>query len=61
MPTSEIVALIGSIGFPIVVAWYCLTKLNKTMEENTKAINALTQVVTKLCEQHDNTKNTNPD
>lgn len=41
MMTSEIISLISSVGFPIVVAWYLLTKMTKTIESNTKSNNAV--------------------
>jgi len=32
MSPDEVVQLIGGVGFPILVAWYFMTKLNKSME-----------------------------
>lgn len=37
----DIVALVKDLGFPAAIALYTLVVLNKTMKENTKALNAL--------------------
>lgn len=42
---DQIVTLISSVGFPIVVAGYCLVTLNNTMVKMTDAINSLTAMV----------------
>lgn len=47
MDGTVIMTAISTVGFPIVVAMYTLTTLNKTMQENTKV---LTQVLEKLTE-----------
>jgi hypothetical protein len=45
----SIVSTISAVGFPIVVAWYCLTKLADRLEANTKSNQAITQVLDKIC------------
>jgi hypothetical protein len=49
--TTEIVSLVSSVGFPIVVAWYFMTKLNRAMEENTRALQSLQNALAKLCDK----------
>lgn len=39
---DQVVTLISSVGFPIVVAGYCLVTLNTTMENLTDAVTELT-------------------
>jgi hypothetical protein len=39
----DIVALISQVGFPIAVATYTLVRLNSTIGENTKMLNAIYQ------------------
>lgn len=38
---DEIVQLISSVGFPIVISGYCLITLNQTMTRLTDAVNTL--------------------
>lgn len=52
MDANNIVSLIAQIGFPAVVAWYCLNTLNKTMAENTETLSKIRETLAKLCEQH---------
>lgn len=44
-------SLIGSLGFPIVVAWYLLTKLKDAIDKNTASNNAIINVLSKICEK----------
>lgn len=46
---QTIITIIGSLGFPIVVAWFLLTKFNKSIEANTKAIVKLEQTLAEVC------------
>jgi hypothetical protein len=48
---GTVTTLIGSLGFPIVVCWYTLTTLNKTLQENSKALDALKDIISQLCAQ----------
>jgi hypothetical protein len=50
MNPTEIIATISSVGFPIVVAWYLLTKLKDTIDKNTEANNKISIVLAKICE-----------
>lgn len=36
--TQDVVNIIGSLGFPIAVAWYFITKMQKTLEIVTQSI-----------------------
>lgn len=38
MEMQEIVNIISTVGFPIVVAMYSLIRLEKTVKENTKVM-----------------------
>lgn len=42
---NEITQLMSQFGFPVAVAVYLLTRLDKRMDEFTKATNQLTQTV----------------
>jgi len=44
---QEIIGYISSVGFPIAVAVYVLVRLEKTLKENTQAINAMLTYVKK--------------
>ena len=48
----SILSVVGSYGFPVVVAWYLLTTLNKTIKEHT-------DLLTKLCTKLDSLKSSN--
>lgn len=50
---EAILSLIGSVGFPIVIAWYLLTTLNKTIKENTESNQAMRNTLTKICAKLD--------
>jgi hypothetical protein len=39
------IQLIGSLGFPIVVSIYLLTKFEKTLTSNTEALNSLKDLI----------------
>ena len=45
MNTNDIIALVGDLGFPIVVAGYLLMRTDKMMRELLSAIKALTQEI----------------
>lgn len=45
---AEITQLIGSLGFPIVMCGYMAIKFDKTLTENTKAIQSLTAIISHL-------------
>ncbi len=51
MTIGEIASLVSSVGFPIVVAWYLLTRMDKTMKNNTDAINGLHVTLARICEK----------
>lgn len=38
---TEIINVISTVGFPIVVAMYSLTRLEKTIEKNTQVMIAI--------------------
>lgn len=46
--SQVLTSLVGSLGFPIVACGYMMVKMNKTIEENTKATNNLCNLVTAL-------------
>jgi len=47
------VTLVGSLGFPIVVALYLLTRMERVITEMTHAVSELTYALTRLLEQKD--------
>jgi len=47
---TQWITLVGTVGFPAVVAWYCLTTLNKTVQANTATMTEMRQVLAKICE-----------
>lgn len=50
MTVEEIAfSAIGSLGFPIFVAWYLLTYLRKSLDANTKAIIRMNDLIERLC------------
>jgi len=42
---SEVINLIGSLGFPIAITVYLLVERGKTMKELTRAINELALII----------------
>ncbi len=38
---TELIALISNVGFPIAIALYVLTRLERTLERNTRVIHEL--------------------
>lgn len=42
MNTEDFTQFVGTVGFPVAVAGYVLIRLEKTMQELTKAVQALT-------------------
>jgi len=51
MNIDQIATLIGSVGFPIVVAWYLLTKLKQSLDANTESNKQISIVLAKICER----------
>lgn len=51
MTLEQIVSLVGSLGFPIVVAWYLLTQMKRAIDANTKANENIALVMTRICEK----------
>lgn len=47
--TETIFTIVGSLGFPIVVAWFLLTRMQKTMDANTRAIEKLEETLSEVC------------
>jgi len=57
MEMTEIAQFIGSYGFPIAVAWYLLTKIKTSIENNTTAITSLQAIIVQMCDKlNDSTK-----
>lgn len=48
MELNTITSLIGSLGFPIAVCIACFWFINKTMKENTTALNKLIDKIADL-------------
>ena len=42
---SEFITMISNVGFPIVITLYSLTRLEKTVKENTNAIKSILSLV----------------
>lgn len=57
MGEEQLFSLVGSLGFPIVVAGYLMIKMDKTLQALTQTINdfALTnrEIINKLAEKGD--------
>lgn len=51
MDLAQGLGLIGSLGFPIVVAWYLLTQMKKSIDANTESNKNITLVLAKICEK----------
>lgn len=51
MDINVITQLIGSLGFPMFVAVYTMTTMNKTLTQNTEAINNMSVAITKLADK----------
>lgn len=51
---TPFVQLISNLGFPIVVALYLLIRVDKTIEESTKALTELTKTIIELKELIEN-------
>lgn len=49
MEYSEIITVIGQVGFPIAVATYTLIVLNKTIKENTQILIEMKTLINKMC------------
>lgn len=45
MDVNQIVAIINSLGFPIFVSCYFIFHCNATLENNTKALNDLREII----------------
>lgn len=54
MDLNVIIPLISSVGFPIIVAWYLLTKtipeLRKSLDSNTTVMRKIGETLSKICE-----------
>lgn len=48
---DTITQVISSLGFPIAVAWYMMTKMNSTMEKMTESLNNLTGLINSIKEK----------
>jgi len=42
---NEILSQVGNVGFPIVVSIYLLVRVEKKLDELTKAINSLGRII----------------
>lgn len=51
MEMDIIIQTIGSVGFPIVACGYMATVMNKTVQANTEATNALRELVQRLLDK----------
>lgn len=49
---SELVTLIGQFGFPIAISIYLLITRDKTISQNTQAIQELKAAIAQLCEKN---------
>lgn len=56
---TSIISAIGSLGFPIVVAWYLLTRVNESVKANTKALGKLEEAISELCKNLYSSKDKN--
>lgn len=45
MDASTLTQLVGSLGFPIVCCGYMMITNNKTLKENTEAVNSLKETL----------------
>ena len=45
---AEILSQVGDVGFPIVVSIYLLVRVERKLDELTKAINALSRIISDL-------------
>lgn len=48
METNELVGLVGSLGFPIVVTWFLLTKGSVIVTNITTAINEMRLAINEM-------------
>ncbi len=51
MDVAAFTQLVGSLGFPIVVAMFLLIRMEKVIAELTKAVTDLTAIVAKISER----------
>lgn len=49
--SQEIINVVGSVGFPIVVAWYFITKMQKTLEIVIQSVNNNTTTIKLLVQK----------
>lgn len=47
---TPLIQIISNVGFPVVVALYLLVRVDKTIEESTKALTELTKTIIELKE-----------
>ncbi len=45
---AELLSQAGNVGFPIVVSIYLLVRVERKLDELTKAINALSRIISEL-------------
>jgi len=45
---TEILSQVGNVGFPIAVSVYLLVRVERKLDELTKAINALGRIISEL-------------
>lgn len=46
---TDLISLIAQYGFPVFVSVWFMYRLEKKLEENTKAFNELTTVIKEVC------------
>jgi hypothetical protein len=50
MVEEQLISLIGNYGFPIVVTLWFMIRTEKIIGKNTEAINSMSNILIKLCE-----------
>lgn len=48
---QAILTAVGSVGFPIVITWYLLTKMRDTIDKNTVSNEKISIILAKICEK----------
>ena len=51
MTVEQIAALVGSLGFPIVISWYLLTTFKRSLDANTASNQAIKEVLAHICDK----------
>lgn len=49
--TQDVVNIVSSVGFPILVAWYFITKMQKTLEIVIQSVNNNTTTIKLLVQK----------